>query len=117
MNESINRIAIVVKCKQPVIDWVNKIFPEDPITDYFDGENEDKDEIFLVPLPHYGDDSEKILKRYYKDIFHFELWGWCTDEKLYPKALTWKMFNEWFDYTIQSMVIDLSDEELMKEGY
>ena len=116
MFETINRTALIVTIKQPVIDWVNKIFPDSPITDYFD-DDEDKGDIFLLPQADYGEDTLDFVKRNYKEIFRYELWGWATDEKLWPKKITWKMFNEWFDYSIQSMVIDLVDEDIVKEDY
>ncbi len=61
MFETINRLALIITPKQPVIDWNNKIFPKDPIDNYFD-EAHDSSNIFLIPQYDYPDDSVEFVK-------------------------------------------------------
>lgn len=43
--------------------------------------------------------------------FFFEHWleGWCTDESMWPKRRTRRMFKDWFDVRIHTMVEDTVD--------
>ena len=111
--ESINRTAVVIKPKQPFIDWINSI-PDENID--FTLEQISADNItFLVPGHDDPRDSRAYIKKIYSDIFEFELFGWITTEELWPKNRTWKMFQEWFDIEINSEVFDLVDGKIEKE--
>ena len=116
MFETINRTALIITPKQPVIDWQNKIFPDSPITNHLEDKN-DNGNVFLIPQFDDPDGYMDYIKRNFKEIFHYQLWEWCIDKKLFPKVLTWKMFNEWFDWSIQTMILDLVDEDIEKEEF
>jgi hypothetical protein len=110
----VNRIAIIVTPKQPLIDWVNKVFPEDPILNFFDSKN-DNSNVYLLSDDFDMEEIENYLIKNYKQIFHHELFEWCEDESLFPNKITFKLFNNWFDFSIQTMVFDLSAGQIEKE--
>jgi len=109
---AINRTAVIIKLKQAMLDWINYTDIEHKFT---------MEEIscehltFLIPDFDYSDDAWKYIEMNYKQIFKFALFGWYTDEALWPKRRTYKMFNEWFDVQINSEVFDLVDEKIDKE--
>ncbi len=99
-----NRSFLLIKPKKPFVDWVNNyddsIVPEDNIystrTLYMIEEFDDVSPEGIV----------KHLKKVYKDIFIHELWGWYMDENYLPKNISFKMFEEWFEYELIEMCFD-----------
>ncbi|MDK2979183.1 MAG: hypothetical protein PWP52_1897 [Bacteroidales bacterium] len=64
------------------------------------------------------DSNEQILqwiKKNFDHIFLNELNNRCTDENVWPQKRIYKMFSEWFDIEINSMIIDLEDFPVTKE--
>ena len=111
--ESINRSAVVIKPKQPFIDWLNSI-PDENID--FTLEQISEDNItFLIPEHDNPEDSKNYIRKRFDQIFEWELWGWITTEELWPKKRTWKMFQKWFDVEINSEVFDLVNGNIGKE--
>ena len=111
--QSINRTAVIIKPKQPFVDWINSM-PEDSSNYTFEQVNREN-LTFLIPEYDSPADSKKYIKKNYEMIFNFELWGWITTEELWPKNRNWKMFNNWFDIEINSEVFDLVEGEVEKE--
>lgn len=107
--ESINRNAIVVKPKKPFFDWLNKLDPEDPIN-----ENEEAN-IYLIKEKDSNEAIEIWLSRNFDQLFQNELNDWYTDENCWPPKRTYKLFKEWFDFEIHSMVLDLEETEITKD--
>jgi len=113
MMQVINRTAVVIRPKQPFVDWLNSI-PDEDID--FTLERVSKDNItYLIPEYDNPDEALACIKEIYSYIFKFELFGWYTDEEPWPKNRTWKMFQEWFEIEINSEVFDLVDEAIEKE--
>ncbi|MFP4024547.1 MAG: hypothetical protein ACLFVR_08470 [Thiohalospira sp.] len=108
--DSIDRNAIVVRPKQPFFDWLNKIFQdEDPIV------ISEENNIYLVKEMDSNGLVLEWVKRNYDHIFVNELNDWYTDEKAWPQNRTYKMFSEWFEFEICSMILDLEDYPVTKE--
>ena len=64
------------------------------------------------------DDNEEILKRIQRNfdkIFVDELNDWYTDEEKWPQNRTFKMFSDWFEVEVCSMILDIEDFDIMKE--
>ncbi|MGY6557986.1 MAG: hypothetical protein ACXIT9_01760 [Nitritalea sp.] len=107
--ESINRNAIVVKPKKPLLDWVNSIYPESPIS------GKEEANIYLIREMDSNEAIEKWIKKNFDQIFQNELNDWCTDEEAWPRKRNFRTFQEWFVYEIHSMVLDLEDIDISKE--
>lgn len=105
---SIDKVAVFVRPKQPFIDWINNVDPEDPLTvnDFFDGNT------YLLDAEEYdivdGDDIELLLVENYAEIFENELLNMWTNTDDWPEKISPDMFKEWFEYHVSSMVYDLS---------
>lgn len=107
--DSIDRNAIIVRPKEPFYDWLNSVFPEDKPTS-----SKDENNIYLV---REMDNNEAVLKwvrKNYEKIFINELNDWYTDEEEWPDNRTYKMFVEWFEIEICSMILDLEDFPVTK---
>jgi len=111
---TINRAISVVKSNKPFLDWLHSI------------ENDGNSKItmedllrecstFLLPDYDFESEYKQAIKDIYEDIFEIELEGWYTDESLWPKDRSYKVFCEWFDIEIHSCVYDPWEGEIEKE--
>ena len=50
---------------------------------------------------------EEIIKSQYKFIFKDVLKGWCSNNSNWPKKMSLKLFNEWFEVNAHSRIKDL----------
>ena len=111
----INRSAVIVKAKQPYIDWANHFDDGGPTLTLEDARTNAS--VFLVDDIEDEADSTRCLKKFYGRIFRYELQEWVTDPKTWPQARDLKTFLDWFDVEIVMMVIDASRQELDRELY
>ena len=114
----LNRAAVVLRLKQPYVDWVRLAGP-DPLSDYSLSDANDDGEIFLIPSfdspadPVDGtDDAIKWVEKRWKMFFEYFLDSWIQDESTWPEKRTLKMFREWFEVEYRSMVWDMGHEPL-----
>ncbi|WP_147383942.1 hypothetical protein [Maribellus luteus] len=77
----------------------------------------DAGDVFLIPEFTHPDDAIEYLKENFIEFFEQELFDWTTDENLWPEKLTWELFETWFHYSIQSVVMDILDEEIEKKDF
>jgi hypothetical protein len=112
----LDRDLIVVKFKQPFVDWVSEADP------YPDGSSKTLDEVnedvstFLIP-DNASEDLEGWLKEYYLLLFEAILEEWYVDEILWPQDRTITLFKAWCDVEAHSMVFDLVDGPLIDDEF
>jgi hypothetical protein len=99
----INRSALLIKHKQPFIDWVNSIQNDNWTKDHFEPG------IYLVP--EFEDDLhlKQWIENNFDRVFCNEMNGWYTDPSLWPRERTFILFQEWFEYSYFSFVWDTDD--------
>lgn len=108
----LNRGALIVRPAQPYLDWAASLDDSGILPDG-DGE------VTVYLIPEYEEDrtAQKVLQSVYAEVFERELFGWCTDESLWPERRTLAIFKKWFIVEMHSIVEDLSDEPLMDDDY
>ena len=111
--ESIDRNAIVIRPKKPFFDWVNSVFPDDEPVNEKDGKDENN--IYLVREMDSNEHILRWIQLNFEMIFVNELNDWYAKEAKWPERRTYKMFSEWFDVEICSMILDLEEFEVTKE--
>jgi len=104
----INRVAIILKPLQPLIDWHNSIYPDSKIDETDIAETN----IYLVN--DEIDDIEKWLKKKFDKFFMLELSDWHTNKKEWPQRRNYKMFKLWFRIEISEMIYDLEKSPVLK---
>ena len=110
----INRSVIVVKPKQPYVDWANTC-DECPTTiTLADARNDCH--AYLVPCWDDDEEFERMLRKVARFIFENELSGWSTDESIWPKRRGIETFRRWFDAEGHSLVFELGDGWIEVEG-
>jgi hypothetical protein len=100
----LNRSAIVLVPKQPYIDWSKAVFEDDVA---FNPEESDALPVFLGPEVNYVKEIHSFVDKHFAWFFEHWLESWCTDEALWPKRRTRRMFHEWFDVRAHSWVEDV----------
>lgn len=101
----INRIAIILKPLQPFIDWCSNLYPDE--IDYMKETN-----TYLI-----SDDFENVedwLKKKFDKLFMLELENWHSNKKEWPQRRNYKMFKQWFQVEISTMIYDLEKEPISK---
>jgi hypothetical protein len=102
----IKRSLVLIKAKQPFINWVNRKPFSIPLTPA--DVNQD---CLTILVPDFNTSAE--LMAYiapFKEIwFEIELATWNQDEQSWPNPRTSALFDEWFDLEIHSMVWDSAE--------
>ena len=109
----LNRAAIIIRPRQPLLDWVSSIDDHSPklITD-------DLDDLTLFLISEKDSDSlDEWLLDNYRTIFEHELESWITDRSFWPERRDWNYFRNWIQVELHSTVIDLGDDKnLVDDG-
>ena len=100
----VNRYAIIIKPRQPFLDWYSNLFPED----------EDCNTTNTYLISDDIDDIDSWLKKQYEKIFAAELEACTPIEKKWPKKRNYEMFKEWFYIDQSTLVYDLEKSPVRK---
>jgi hypothetical protein len=102
----LNRAVIILRYKQPFVDWINSADPNPGST-------------HVVTLADFGDEStaylvdvedeqdfEKWFKRNGVNLFVEELNSWYTDPDLWPRDRSAAQFKRWCTFELHTVVRD-----------
>jgi hypothetical protein len=103
----LNRSAIILMPKQPYADWANSLDDDGPRFSISDADDELT--IFLGPALDSVEHIDAFITKNFDFFFEHWLEGWCTDPAQWPPRRTRRMFREWFDVRIHTMVEDVID--------
>jgi len=107
--DTINRNAIVIKPKKPLFDWINLLYSELHFTE------KKECNVYLIQEMYSNEAIEKWLKRNFYRIFQNELNEYHTRVNDWPQKRTYRVFKEWFDYEVYTMVLDIEETEITKD--
>ena len=101
----INRSSLIVRPKAAYIEWARSIDEE---SSRFTAEDFQRERtVYLVEDLDDDRHAERLVRVIYDFLFETELEGWCTDESTWPPDRNYKMFREWFELEINTLVVDL----------
>tara|TARA_R110002110_G_scaffold413729_1_gene641672 strand:- start:167503 stop:167844 length:342 start_codon:yes stop_codon:yes gene_type:complete len=112
----LNRDLLIVRVKQPFVDWINEADPSPgntPIT--LESANEDS-AVFLIH-DFACEEFESWLESCFQPLFDNILEEWYTDPALWPENRTLELFKAWCDLEVHGMVLDYVNEPLIDDGY
>ncbi len=111
--EMLNRSAVIVKPRQPYLEWCRQDDAEGLAESVFEALREEPS-VYL--LPEYEDPAiqQEVLEEFWPGLFEAMLEGWVTDEAYWPKNRTFEMFGEWFEVQMSSIVQDLYLDERLE---
>ncbi len=109
--ETIDRMAVVVLPREPVVDWVNETDPDHLIW------LEDiswRGNVYLIPRFETIEEAEMHVESIFDDIFCNELAEWFEDKSKWPQERTYDMFLEWFDVIYDVVAYDTLNGNIRK---
>lgn len=101
----IDRCAIIIKPLQPFLDWASNLYPN---------EIEDIGETRTYLISEDIDDVKAWVKKKFDKIFEFELASLHFNKKGWPQKRNYKMFQEWFQVDISTMIYDFEQKPVSK---
>ena len=111
----VNRAIMLVRLKQPFVDWINSIEkPHGKLT--VESVNRES-HVYLIPEHDTPQELELIIQDLYPDIFKTELASFDRSRRHWPKTRDYQTFLSWFDIEVHSMVFDPYDDEIEKEEF
>lgn len=112
---TLNRVAITITGTQSFVDWINSL---DTSAVTLADVNEEA-LTFMVDMEDDmgGDNMDEFVMGYYETIFEEELAGWYLDDSAWPQNRDWALFQQFFNYSISSVVFDLGRVPIMQEVY
>ena len=106
----LNRAALIVRPKQPFLDWAAGLDDSGLVPDV-----ESEKTVYLIPEFESDEEGLRVLKRVYAEIFERELDGWHTDPSAWPQKRDFKTFQQWFSVELHSVVEDVVDDALIDD--
>lgn len=122
MNCLSNRTLYVVRATEEMLTWVNSLKDTEGEQLSLEEVNEDSSAYLLDS----GDELEEMapndllasaVEDNWEEWFLMELRSWTQDEKEWPQEISLEMFEEWFDVSYHSMIVDMSEEDYLIEEY
>ena len=102
--QTINRIAAVVRPKEPYFEWIKSLDGSCP-----------RSEFGTVYLLRESDNLEASLKSSFGAIFAEQLASWDQRESSWPRKRSYGVFQKWFDVELIDMVFDACEGEIVHD--
>jgi len=99
----LNRAALILRYKQPFVDWTAAADPSPASHTFTLAEVEDEDEL------------AEWLARHHAELFEQELNGWYTDPALWPRDRSLEKLQEWCSFELHTVVVDAGESPLQDD--
>ncbi len=99
---AVNRFVAVLKPTEAYLNWANSCPGPGPKITL--ARLREECTAYLIPEV---EDPRAWIRRNFIPMFESELAAWYTDETYWPEHLTYRLFKEFFEVEIHSVVIDL----------
>jgi hypothetical protein len=113
----INRGLIIIRFKQPFVDWVNEADPHPGGSTRMSIEQVNDDSPAFLIQDYASEEFEDWLEECYELLFEQILEEWYVDPSLWPQDRTLKLFKAWCDVEVHSMVVDMVDGPLEDDDF
>lgn len=100
----INRAVLILRYKQPFVDWINAADPNPTHEITLADANEDST-AYLADVEDQ-DEFEKWFRRNAVILFEEELNSWYTDPDLWPQNRSAALFKKWCTFELHTLVRD-----------
>ena len=107
----LNRAALILRYKQPFVDWINAVDPSLKSHALTLVEVNQERTVYLVEVED-EDELAQWLGRHHKELFEEELFGWYTDPKLWPRDRSLKVLQKWCSFELHTVVMDVGESPL-----
>jgi hypothetical protein len=106
----LNRSALILRYKQPFVDWINSADPS-TIRAVSLAEVNEEQTVYLVE----ADDQDELdawLAIHHSYLFEREMNAWYTDPVLWPSDRSLNTLREWCSLELHSVVVDIGESWL-----
>jgi hypothetical protein len=110
----LNRSALILRCRQPFVDWINSADPSPtahPVT--LDDANKEQT-VYLVDIED-ADELDSWLLEHHEELFEQELNGWYSDPALWPEDRSLSALRGWCSIELHTVVVDLGESSLIDD--
>lgn len=107
----LNRSALILRYKQPFVDWINAVDPSPESHTFTLAYVERERTVYLVEV----EDERELalwLARHHAELFEEELEGWYTDPAVWPRDRSLERLQEWCSFELHSVVVDIGGSPL-----
>ena len=106
----VERSIVVLKPKEPFLNWINTYIAisDETILDLASIRIDCNS--YLIPEVNEIEDGISYIDEVYEGLFQLELASWSEDQSTWPEDLSLKTFWEWFDVEISPTLIDLTED-------
>ncbi len=101
----LNRAALILRYKQPFVDWINGVDPSPQSHPLTLAEVNEEHTVYLVEVED-EDELAEWLVGHHQELFEEELNGWYMDPGLWPRVRSLKMLREWCSFELHTVVVD-----------
>jgi hypothetical protein len=107
----LNREALILRYKQPFVDWINAADPSPTSHTLTLADVNQERTVYLVEVE---DEVELAgwLAHHHQELFEEELNGWYTDPGLWPRDRSLKMLRQWCSFELHTVVVDTGESSL-----
>jgi hypothetical protein len=109
----LNRDLLIVRYKQPFVDWVNEADPNPGHRIKQQDANEDSPAYLIHEFA--SEEFDSWLEAYYPILFETILGEWYTDPVLWPQDRTLKLLKDWCELEVHSMILDSVNGPLLDD--
>ncbi|AJK50737.1 hypothetical protein [Burkholderia plantarii] len=113
-----NRVVAIILPTKPFVEWITAADPTQSNANITLADTHEEPSAFLIPTDKTDDldhPGKRWIQRNWKLLFERMLEGWYADPALWRRNRTLKMFREWCEIRIHSLVLDCGDTELEYE--
>ena len=102
--KSINRSVAVVRPRAPYVTWASSVDSDaGNLEEYF----RTKMSVYLIPPDPQEEHEGAPIEQWFAQVFEHELEDWHLDEEAWPQQRDLGTFRDWFEVTVDSVVLDL----------
>ena len=109
----INRVAVIIRVKQPYVDWSNRVSGDKETLDDFTTDAV----TYLFAVDTFREMAIKKAEAEYVFIFEHCLSLISENPDNWPKQRTLDMFRQWFELEMSDMVVDLENDNGIINAY
>ncbi len=108
----LNRAALIVRYKQPFVDWVNSVETDAPQRLKLADAN-DNNSVYLIEVDD-EDDLPGWLQLNGEALMEAELSGWFAEPEVWPENRSLALFQKWCSVELHTLVFDTGTDPLQE---
>ena len=110
----LNRSDLSVRPTQHFVDWINALEPTMGDDDLTLADVDRESTVYLIPEMDTPEALEAFVRERYLEVLENELRAWEEDERQWPEALNWELFQRFLQVEHSYLAIDLDGEAALE---